>query len=403
MAEFVYEARDRFGKLVKGSVGADSVQAVSNRLQSAGYVPVRIDLKSVSSGFRLPFTGRVGMEHLNMFTRQLRTLQKAGLPLLAGLRSIEDQAQSTVLKKAIIHVIIDIESGLSLHEALARQPHVFDDLYVHMVEAGETAGRLDDVLERLAFLNERNEDTHRKISAALRYPMFTCIAMIAAFMLIITIVMPKFTALFAQFDTQLPLPTRILLGINSTVRNYGIYIVVALIIFVFLFRKYIRTRNGRFRWHGFLLKLPIFGPLLHEIYMSRYARNLSTLIQSGLPILQALELVATTINNAVIERAVTEIQMHVKEGRNMSEPMSESKLFSPMVVQMVSIGEETGKIDELLNHIADYYDKETDLKVKNLTTLLEPILICIMGAAVLLLALGVFLPMWNLISLFKKP
>ncbi len=402
MAEFVYEARDRFGKLVRGSSGGDSMQAVSNRLQAAGYIPVKIDLKSVSLGWRLPFVGRIRMSDLNVFTRQLLTLQKAGLPLLAGLRSIESQCRSSVLKKAILHVIIDIESGLSLHESMARQPHVFDDLFVHMVEAGETAGRLDDILERLAFLNERNEDTKQKIRAALRYPLLTSIAMCAAFTIIITVVMPKFVALFEQFNAELPLPTRILLGINYVIRHYWLPGILTGGIFVYVFRRYIRTKAGRFQWHSLLLRLPIFGSLLHEIYMSRYARNLSTLIQSGLPILQALDLVASTVNNAVIQRAILKIQANVREGRNMSEPMSESKLFSPMVVQMASIGEETGKIDELLTHVADYYDKETDIKIKNMTTLIEPLLICMMGVAVLLLALGVFLPMWNMINLFKK-
>lgn len=403
MAEFVYEARDKFGKLVKGAIGGESVHAVSNRLQSAGFIPVRIDRKTIAShNMQIPLFGGVRLTELNLFTRQLLTLQRAGLPLLAGLRSIEEQTSNHMLKRAITHVIIDIEGGLSLHEALARQPAVFDYLFVNMVEAGEASGRLDDVLERIAFLNERNEETRSKIKAALRYPALTCSAMVAAFVLIITIVMPKFVALFGQFQAQLPLPTRILLFINSAVREYWMYTLAVILLVGWLFRKYIRTKKGEYRWHAFILRLPVFGPLLHEIYMSRFARNLATLIESGLPILQALELVGNTVANAVIKEATDKIQLAVREGRNMSEPMKESKLFTSMVVQMISIGEETGKVDDLLNHVAGYYDRETDIKIKNLTSLLEPMLICVMGGLVLLLALGVFLPMWNLINLFKK-
>ena len=400
MAEFSYEARDKFGKLVKGSVGGDSVQAVSNRLQAAGYIPVRIDHRISESRWKLPAFNKVKERDLNLFTRQLLTLQRAGLPLLSGLRSLEEQAKSPVLRLAVSHVIIDIESGLSLHEALARQPHVFDTLYVRMVEAGEASGSLDDILERLAILNERNEETKSKIKSAMRYPAITLIAIVSAFFIVITVTMPKFVAIFDMFKTELPLPTRILLAINSAIRNYWPHIFGALTAGTMLFRRYIRTRAGEYRWHGFLLKVPVFGQLLHEIYMSRYSRNLATLIDSGLPLMEALELVAETVNNAVIREAVLKIQTSVREGKNMHDPMSENPLFSPMVVQMVAIGEETGKIDELLTHIADYFDRETDLKIKNLTSLIEPILICCMGVLVLLLALGVFLPMWNLINLF---
>jgi type II secretory pathway component PulF len=402
MADFVYEARDKFGKLVKGTVGGDSLQAVSNRLQAAGYVPVRIDHKVSKAGWKLSFFNHVKERDLNLFTRQLLTLQRAGLPLLSGLRSLEQQARSSVLRLAIAHTIIDIESGLSLHEALARQPHVFDSLYVHMVEAGEASGRLDDILERLAFLNERNEETKAKIRSALRYPALTFFAIISAFGIIISFTMPKFVAIFQMFQTELPLPTRILIGINHVIQNYWVAMIAVSVVSVLVFKRYIRTKRGRYQWHGFLLKLPIFGPLLHEIYMSRFARNLATLIQSGLPLMDALELVGTTVNNAVIEEAVFKVQANVSEGKSMHDPMSESKLFSPIVVQMVAIGEETGKVDELLNHIADYFDRETDLKIKNMTTMIEPLLICFMGGLVLLLALGVFLPMWNLINLFKQ-
>lgn len=402
MAEFVYEARDKFGKLVKGTVGGDSVQAVSSRLQAAGYVPVRIDHKVAVRRFKLPFFNRVSDRDRNVFTRQLLTLQRAGLPLLSGLRSLEEQSRNHVMRIAIAHVIIDIESGLSLHEALARQPHVFDSLYVHMVAAGEASGRLDEVLERLAYLNERNEETKAKVRAALRYPAMTLTAIIVAFAVIITVTMPKFVAIFELFGTDLPLPTRILLGINFVIQNYWLVLIGAIFLFFVLFRRYIQTRRGRYNWHRMLLHLPIFGPLLHEIYMSRFARNTATLIQSGLPLMEALELVGSTVNNALIEEEVGRIRERVSEGRSMHEPMSESHLFSPIVVQMVAVGEETGKVDELLNHIADYFDRETDLKIKNMTTMIEPILICCMGGLVLMLALGVFLPMWNLISLFKQ-
>ena len=403
MAEFLYEARDKFGKLVKGAIGGESVYAVSNRLQAAGYVPVRIDLKAADKQWKLPFFNqKIKLGELNLFTRQLLTLQRAGLPLLAGLRSLEDQSKNLLFKKTITHIIIDIEGGMSLHEALARQPEVFDALYVHMVEAGEASGKLDDVLDRIAFLNERNEETQSKIQSALRYPMLTFCAMIGAFFVIVSFVMPKFAALFAQFKAELPLPTRMLLGLNWILQHYWMQLGAVTFGAVWLFKRYIKTKGGRRKWDHFLLRVPIFGSLLQEIYMSRFSRNLSTLIQSGLPILQALELVSEMINNTTIGDSIKEIRAEVREGKSMSEPMQEAKFFSPMVVQMVAIGEETGKVDELLNHVANYYDRETDIKTKNMTMLVEPLLITVMGVMVLVLALGVFLPMWNLVTLFKN-
>lgn len=402
MTTFAYEARDRFGKLIKGTIGDESVQAVSNRLQAAGFIPVRIERNLTTKGFSIPFLDRVKAQELNLFTRQLLTLQRAGLPLLAGLRVLEEQCVNPFLKKAIIHIIIDIESGLSLHESLARQPKIFNTMYVNMIEAGEVSGRLDDILERVAILGERNNETQMKIKSALRYPMLTFIAMAAAFVAVITLVMPRFVDLFAQFKTQLPLPTRILLGIDNIARHHWIEAISVIGITVFFLRRYVNTKGGKRRFHSMILKLPIFGPLLKEIYMSRFSRNLSTLIQSGLPALQAMELAGNAVDNVVIKEAADGIQESVKEGKGMSEPMKESKLFSPMVVQMIAVGEETGKIDELLNYVADYYDKETDLKVKDLTSLIEPMLIVFMGGLVLLLALGVYLPMWNMVNLFKK-
>jgi len=403
MAKFLYEARDKFGKLVTGSISGDSVYAVSNRLQAAGYVPVRIDLRMAEKKHSLPFfKEKVKNAELNLFTRQLLTLQRAGLPLLAGMRSLEEQANNKMLKKAITHIIIDIEGGMSLHEALSRQPEIFNGLYINMVEAGEASGKLDEVLESIAFLSERNEETQSKIKGALRYPALTFMAMTGAFFLIVSFVMPRFGALFAQFDAQLPLPTRMLLGLNHILHHYWALCASVAGASFWLFQKYIKTKSGEKIWHGALLRLPVFGKLLHEVYMSRFARNLATLIESGLPILQALELVAGMVSNVIVREGVYSIRAAVREGRSMSEPMRESKLFSSMVTQMIAIGEETGRIDELLTHVANYYDRETDIKTKNLTILIEPVLIAIMGVMVLILAMGVFLPMWNLVSVFKR-
>ena len=395
MPNFKYKAYDRKGNVTNGQMQADSVSGVSHLLSKQGYVPVSI--KEVSPAFSMPLLfERVGLDEVMMFTRQLWTLHKVGVPLQNSLVSLRDQTKNEKFKKTITAILKEIESGGSLSTAMNPHPEVFSSLYVNLIKAGETSGRLDEVLLYLAEMCQFDSETKEKIKAATRYPLLTLATLAIAFLIIVTFVIPKFSNLFHQFKTQLPLPTRILLGINHVIRHDWFLVALVLAAFAFLFRFIVRTEKGRYWWDYIKIKIPVMGPLLFNLIMSRFAKILAQLLSSGIPILQSLQLVSETVGNAVIQKEIVDIQQNVNEGRNMSDPMKKSRFFDPLVVQMVTIGEQTGQTPELLNHIAVYYESKANSMIKNLTTLIEPILILLLGSMVLFLALGIFLPMWDL-------
>lgn len=408
MPNFRYKARDKFGHLVTGAVSGDDKNSAAGRLSSMGYVLLSLEesremnvampkaLESLSEIFN-----KISLAELNVFTRQILTLQKAGVPLLSSLDIMEKQTKNKAFKKMIKDIAADVEHGTSLSEAMAKYPRVFNDFYVSMVKAGEASGQLDEILSRVLDFGEKELDTRNRVKAAVRYPMITLAALGMAFIVIVTFVIPRFAPIFAQFKTQLPLPTRILLNASIVLKNYWYIVIAAAAGLAMLFVKFINTKKGRLKWDSFKLNAPVFGNVITMIVMSRFTRTMAILIKSGLPILQVLDMASHTAANAVIAKVVEKIIVSVKEGKGVAEPMRTSNIFPPMVVNMVSIGESSGKIDELLMSASDYYDRESDYIIKNLTTIIEPIIVVILGAMVLLMALAIFLPMWNLISLFK--
>lgn len=402
MALYRYKAYDRQGHSVEGEMPGESAQEVSVALNGQGFIPIRISaLKSGFFSSQEIFQSKVKLTELNMFTKQLYTLQKAGLPLLSGLSALKDQTDNQYFKKIILAVIRDLENGSSLSEAMARHPKVFNPLYSGLVKVGEASGKLENVLSQLADIGEFEAQVKEKIRAATLYPIIALCSIIIAFTIVVTFVIPRFANLYGKFSSQLPLPTRVLLAINNTVRHEW-YIVLAVIGFlIFLFRRWVATPSGHYYWDLFKIRVPIFGPLVFNLLMSRFSKILSELFSSGLPILQSLQLVSETVGNVVIEKAIMQIQKSVNEGKGMAAPMKNQGFFSPMVVQMVAVGEQTGKTEELLNFISNYYEEQANYMIKNLSTLIEPILIVILGGMVLVLALGVFLPMWNLTNVVR--
>ena len=400
MPHYKYKAYDRQGRVIESEIDGESASAVSKSLNDNGYTPVSVSLAKTAGP--LPserggwFSPRVKLEDINIFTRQLWTLQRAGLPLQSSLIALREQVRSKAFRQVISQIIQDLEGGRSFSLALARHPKVFHPFYVNMVKAGEVSGKLDEILIHLAEMGQFELLTKEKIKSATRYPLITLLSIVVAFIIVVTFVIPKFSAVFGQAKATLPLPTRILLGVNYTVRHEWPILILVVVALVFLFRYLLSTSWGRYQWDRFTIKVPVIGPLVFNLVMSRFSRILSELLSSGLPILQSLQLVSETLDNAVIARAVVEVQKSVNEGKGMAEPMRQSRLFLPMVIQMVSVGEQSGKTDELLRHVADYYGDQADLMIKNLTTLIEPILILFLGGMVLILALGVFLPMWNM-------
>ena len=403
MSTYQYKARDRFGRKIASIMSADSENAVATKLAQSGYTPIQIKevaerkrTTDIFARFR-----KVKFADLNVFTRQLAVLQRAGLPILLSLKAIEDQAENPVLKDAIVYIIRDIGAGSSLSDALSRHPRAFNTLYVNAVRAGETSGTLDNVLERLASMGEHDEQIRLRIKSATRYPLFVVIAIIIGFFVLTTFVIPRFANVYSQFSVALPLPTRILLGINKAVVNYWWLLLILIFGSIYGFVSFINTKKGRVWWDNLKLKTPIIGPIVLKLTMSRFARITGTLLRSGVPVLDIMDLASKGTGNVIISRIIENIGASVKEGKGMAEPMKLSGAFPPVVVQMVAVGEETGKLDELLLYVADYYNSQVDFTIKNLTSLIEPILIFILGLGVLFMALGIFLPMWNLMSLFK--
>ena len=274
-------------------------------------------------------------------------------------------------------------------------------MYVSMIQAGETAGILDDILERLALLAEHEAETRARVKAAVRYPMIVVIAICVAFAVLVTFVIPKFVAVFAQFKTELPLPTRILIHINYIVQHYWYLIILGIGFSVWGVLWYVRTPKGRWQWDRVKLRLPVFGLLFQKVALSRFARIFGALQKSGISMILTLEIAAETTGNVVIARAVEEMSDSLREGKNLHEPMEASGMFPPLIVQMMAVGEETGDIDIMLNKVADYYDSDVEYTLRNLSTMIEPILLLFIGGMVLFLALAVFLPMWNVMNLFK--
>lgn len=405
MPNFKYKIRDKYGRASTGTIEGESKEAVASRFKKMGYTPTSIEKVGPTLRTCSLFKGffsKVNLEEVIVFTRQLMTLQRAGVSILVSLESIQAQSDNTYFKRIIGEIIHSIESGKSLSESISRFPNVFSEIYINMIRSGETAGILDNILDRLADLLEHEQDLNMKLKHATRYPLLVIASIAIAFPLAVMFIIPKFNAIYARFNTELPLPTRILLGLNHILIHYWPFIIITLIALVIAFRYFINTPAGRSIWDMIKLKVYVFGPLNLKIIMSRFCRMTSTLTTSGIPIISTLEVVKTALGNKVIADSTENIIKGVSEGEGMAVSMKASGLFPNIVIQMVKIGEETGKIDDLLLKVSEYYDAQVDYTVKNLTVLIEPILIFTMGIMVLILSLAIFLPMWNLMSMFRR-
>ncbi|MFZ3089094.1 MAG: type II secretion system F family protein [Nitrospirota bacterium] len=403
MPLFHYKARDKFGALFEGTIETVNREFVATQLDGLGYIPVSITEEKeglFSPEFLQQFT-RITPQDQIIFSRQLATLISAGLPFIASFETLIEQTENPRLKKVIAKVKQDVEGGSTIADALERHPKVFSSLYVNMIRAGEAGGVLDEILNRLAFLAEHEAETRARVKAATRYPIIVIAATAIAFVVLMTFVVPRFVEIYANFKGTLPMPTRVLIWLNKFIKGYWYLIIGAIAGLIFGMRWYINTEAGRLQWDNIKIKLPIFGPIFLKLAMSRFSRIFATLNRSGLPILQTLDIVSATIGNKVISRVIDNVRDSARGGKGLVQPMRVSKVFPPIVTRMMAVGEETGNMDEMLVKISDYYDTEVEYAIKNLSTLIEPILIVIIGGMVLFLALGIFLPMWNMISLMK--
>ncbi|MCU1380792.1 MAG: type secretory pathway, component PulF [Acidimicrobiales bacterium] len=402
---YAYKVRDKEGRLLQGSLEADSTTLVANKLRSMGYLPVAIERQGTSSlqkELKIPgITDRVSQKDIAVFCRQFATMINSGLSLIRALNILGEQTESNVLEGIIDEVRQDVEKGASLSQALARHPKAFNRLFVAMVKAGETGGVLDRVLLQLADIIEKQVELKRKITSAMTYPVAVLGLVLVIVTAMLLFVVPQFKNMYSDLGGQLPLMTRGLLAASGAMVKYSPLIVLAVVAVAFLFRHWIHTDAGRAAWDAFKLRVPIFGKLVHKTSMTRFARTLAVLLHSGVPILESLEITSETVNNAVVSDAVKDVQEAVKRGETIHEPLSTHAVFPPMVTQMLAVGEETGMVDVMLEKVADFYDQEVEATVNALTSLLEPLLIVVLGGAVGAMVVSLYLPMFKIIELVK--
>jgi type IV pilus assembly protein PilC len=398
MPRYAYEARDAAGRTVAGVIEARDERALIANLRPQGYTitSVREEKKAfdISSLFR--FRGRVKVKDITVFSRQFSTMVNAGLPLMQALEILARETDSIPLRRLLDKVRADVGAGLPLSEALKKHPETFTRLYTDLVKAGETGGALDIILQRLASYLEKSQSLRRKVRGALTYPAVVAFVAFALTGAIIIFAVPFFANVYESFGAQLPVPTLILLAISRAITGYFWLVALALIGLVLLIRQYAKSDRGRLNLDRILLKLPVFGPLFRKAAVARFARTFAVLVASGVPILEALEVVARSSGNRVIEISVLKARDDIREGELISDPLQRSGVFPPMVTQMVLVGEETGSLEEMLTKIADFYDEEVDTAVSTLTTLIEPIMIVILGAVVAGIVVALYLPIFRL-------
>ncbi len=402
MPTYAYKARNASSQLVEGTLDGMASGAVAEVLLGQGLTPVEIrETKSRSatapSAWNAPlFRQKVSHIDLLLFSRQMHTLLKSGVPIMRALAGLQDAAINPEMKRVIGEVRESLEAGRELSQALARHPRVFSPFYLSMVRVGEATGLLDEIFYRLFEHLEFERYMREQVKSALRYPMFVVLAMAAAIVIVNIFVIPAFARVFAGFGAELPFMTRLLLGFSNFMVEYWPLLLAGLIAAVLAFRAWVGTAAGRYLWDRASLRFPIAGKILHKAALSRFARSFSLGIRSGVPVMQALSNSAQTVDNSYVSRCVEGMRENVERGESLLRASISSGIFTPVVLQMVAVGEESGAVDDMMNEIGDMYRQEVEYELKTLGQQIEPILIVLLGVLVLILALGIFLPMWDL-------
>ena len=404
MGKFTYKARDEKGSMVTGMIEGDSRRAAYMKIDALGLFPVAVT-ETKEQTFTLENTlaslKPVRYDDIIFFTRQLQTVIRAGIPMISGLRALEEQTSNVKLKAAIREMVIDIDKGSSLSEALTKQKRLFPELYTSMVKAGEIGGSLEEVLERLATLLEFQLKTKEMLKSAIRYPIFVVTTLVIAFLVLINFVVPRFAVLFRGAKMELPLPTRILLLLNDIFQNYALFLVIFFVLVIGAFFLYKRTAAGTLAIDRLKLRIPLIGPIVLKICMSRFANMFENLIKVGIPVVRTLEVVSRTVGNEYIAQKIVEISGKIEKGLGISRPLREAEIFPPLVIHLVSTGEQTGSLEEMLNEVSTHYDREITYSINRLSTWIEPLLTAGLSLMVLFLALAIFLPWWNMMGALR--
>lgn len=396
MPEFEYKGKTMAGAQVSGVLKAGSKQDLERVLRRNRIIVTNIRKKPTELSFK--FGTGVGRQDISRFTRQFATMIGSGLPMIQCLEILASQVEAAELRKVIIKIKDSVQSGSTLADALAKHPKIFDQLYTNMVEAGEMGGALDVILIRLANYREKADVLIRKVKGAMMYPAVISIVATGVTIAMLTFIVPVFAKMFASLGSELPAPTRIILGISNALKAYSVYLIVGVVAAAVGFRFYSHTPNGRLNVDRFLLAAPIIGNLARKSAISRFTRTLGTLLSSGVSILEALEITAKTAGNRVVHDAIRKAVVSIAEGDTITAPLKETGVFPPMVTQMIAVGEKTGGLDEMLNKIADFYDEEVDAAVSSLTSIIEPVIIVIMGIVIGGILIAMYLPMFDIIG-----
>lgn len=394
---YQWVAQTKKGRKLKGELEAASEQIARAQLRKRGLQILKLKPKPKDLFENIPFMQpRVTNKDIVIFTRQFSTMIDAGLPLVQGLTILADQAENPTFRRILKQLTKDVEGGSTLAEAMKKHPKIFNDLFVNLVAAGEVGGILDTILQRLATFIEKAEELKSKIKGALTYPIVVvCIAFIVIAVILIFVI-PVFQTMFASFGHALPVPTQMVVAMSDFMKNNIIYVLIAIFAFAFAFKQYRNSKGGRKVTDNIFLKLPIFGSLLKKTAVARFTRTLGTMLASGVPILDSLEIVAKTAGNVIIEEIIYEVRSSIAEGQTIAEPLSENDIFPGMVIQMIAVGEATGALDRMLDKIADFYDKEVDAAVDALTSMLEPLLMLFLGGTIGGLVIAMYLPIFSM-------
>ena len=406
MSQYLYSGRSARGELVRGRLDGDSEESVAARLQQEGVTPVSIAASTEISLTSAPLAllarrmglGKPRTADLVLFTRQMYTIVKSGIPLLRGLRGLAGSTHNTVLREALEDVLHSLEAGRDLATSFGRHPELFPEIYLSIISVGEATGTLEAAFMRLSDYLRQERDLQDRVRSAMRYPLIVILTIAIAIGVITAFVIPRFAPLFRVLGNDVPLPTRIIMAVSEIARRDWYWVLAVAAALFGAARTYVRTADGRLRWHRLLLALPVVGPLAHQAILARLSRTLSIANTAGMPMLATLAIIARVCGNDFMAQRVLRLRDRVERGEPLSRAAAGVGMFPPLVLQMIAVGEETGELPQLLDEVAGFYEREVEFALNTLSAAIEPVLIVLVGGMVLVLALGVFLPMWNMIA-----
>ena len=407
MAKFKYVGRDNKGNSVSGELVAETKASVASMLLQQSITPIKIQSTFENAGLQQLMNLQLGKPKvkpvdLMMFCRQMYTLLRAGVPIIKSVTRLAETTRSKALATTLFQVVEAVSSGQTLTAALRNHPAVFTKIFVSIVGAGEASGQLDEAFVELSKHLELEEKTRARIKSAMRYPILVIVAMVAAITVMNFMVIPAFVKMFEKFKTELPLPTRIMMATSNFMVHNWMYIVASIIVVVMGIRFAMKVPAIKMAWERAKLQIPIFGPIMQRIILSRFSRTFTMIIKTGVPLVEGIGLVAHAMGNEFITQRILLMQADIGSGETLTRAATKTKLFSPLVLQMLDVGEEAGQLDTILQEVAEFYEREVDYDLSRLSDMIEPFLLIFLGALILLLALGVFLPMWDMASFAKK-